>query len=43
MAEDLNYKEYAKLLDNYSGSDIKLLCKESAMKPLRRLISEIEE
>ena len=27
----------------YSGSDIKLVCKEAAMKPLRRLIAEMEK
>jgi len=26
----------------YSGSDLKLLCKESAMKPLRRLLQQLE-
>lgn len=39
---DLNYKEFAVKLDGYSGSDIRLVCKEAAMKPLRRLMSEIE-
>jgi katanin p60 ATPase-containing subunit A1 len=39
MADNLDYEEYAKTLENYSGSDIKLLCKEAAMKPLRRLLS----
>ena len=40
---DLKYNEYANNLENYSGSDIRLLCKEACMKPLRRLISEVEE
>jgi len=42
-AENLDYDNLAKLTDNYSGSDIKLVCKEAAMKPLRRLMREIED
>ncbi len=41
-AQDLRYTEFAQKLDGYSGSDIRLVCKEAAMKPLRRLMSEIE-
>lgn len=29
-------------LDTYSGSDIKLLCKEACMKPIRRLMKVLE-
>jgi katanin p60 ATPase-containing subunit A1 len=29
-------------LENYSGSDIKLLCKEASMKPIRRLMKQLE-
>lgn len=43
MSEELNYGELAKALGGYSGSDIKLVCKEAAMKPLRRLLSQIED
>jgi katanin p60 ATPase-containing subunit A1 len=39
---DLNYHEFADKLEGYSGSDIRLVCKEAAMKPLRRLMKEIE-
>eukprot|EP00828_Plagiopyla_frontata_P048946 TRINITY_DN956_c0_g1_i1.p2 TRINITY_DN956_c0_g1~~TRINITY_DN956_c0_g1_i1.p2 ORF type:complete len:408 (-),score=101.97 TRINITY_DN956_c0_g1_i1:54-1277(-) len=43
LAEDnLNYQKLGQSLTNYSGSDIKLVCKEAAMKPLRRLLDEIE-
>lgn len=51
---DLDYKQFAVKLEvidfknpinnlqGYSGSDIRLVCKEAAMKPLRRLMREIE-
>lgn len=52
QSEKLNYSEFAVHLEvinkwinqiqGYSGSDIKLVCKEAAMKPLRRLMKEIE-
>ncbi|CAI2367022.1 unnamed protein product [Moneuplotes crassus] len=41
-SENLDYFEIAALLDGYSGSDIRLVCKEAAMKPLRRLMDRIE-
>ncbi|EGR32599.1 hypothetical protein IMG5_076290 [Ichthyophthirius multifiliis] len=42
FSNNLNYNEISMQLENYSGSDIKLLCKEAAMKPLRKLINNIE-
>lgn len=30
------------MLEGFSGSDIKLLCKEAAMAPIRRLMMELE-
>jgi len=36
--ESIDFAEKSHLLDGYSGSDIKLVCKESAMKPLRRIM-----
>lgn len=41
--KDLDYSSFAEALDGYSGSDIRLVCKEAAMKPLRRLMHKIEE
>ena len=43
MVEGFDYKEISGWLKEYSGSDIRLVCKEAAMKPLRRLISELEQ
>jgi katanin p60 ATPase-containing subunit A1 len=40
--KDLDYEGFAKTLENYSGSDIKLVCKECLMKGVRRAINNIE-
>ncbi len=37
IAPDLPYGMLAENTEGYSGSDIRLICKESAMFPLRRL------
>lgn len=42
FAEGLDYPRLASLTEEWSGSDIRLLCKEAAMHPLRRLMAEIE-
>lgn len=31
------------MLDGYSGSDMKLVCKEAAMRTLRRLLYKLED
>ena len=36
------YEAFAEQLEGYSGSDLRLVCKEAAMKPLRRLMNQIE-
>merc|ERR1712057_132026 len=42
FAEGLDYSKVASLTEDWSGSDIRLLCKEAAMHPLRRLMAEME-
>lgn len=42
FAEGIDYAHLAELTKEWSGSDIRLLCKEAAMNPLRRLMTEIE-
>lgn len=37
----LDYVKLAQLTDNYSGSDIVSLCKEAAMRPVRRLMASL--
>jgi len=40
--ENLDYKMIADKTEGYSGSDMKSLCKEALMKPLRRLFKSLE-
>ncbi|ORY38138.1 AAA-domain-containing protein [Rhizoclosmatium globosum] len=42
LVAELDYKELASQSNGYSGSDIQLVCKEAAMRPLRRLFDMIE-
>lgn len=42
FAEGLDYAKLASLTEEWSGSDIRLLCKEAAMHPLRRLMAQME-
>jgi transitional endoplasmic reticulum ATPase len=42
LAEDINLQELAARLNGYTGADIKALCREAAMKALRRCLPEIE-
>ena len=39
----INYMKYAEALEGYSGSDIKLLCKEALMTRTRKAINVIEK
>ncbi|KAI9121288.1 hypothetical protein K1719_008321 [Acacia pycnantha] len=41
--EQIPYDLLVQQTDGYSGSDIRLLCKEAAMQPLRRLMSQLEQ
>lgn len=41
-AKDIDYETIAEGLEGYSGSDIRLVCKEAAMKPLRKLLFQLE-
>ena len=38
----LDYDALAARTDGYSGSDLTLVCKEAAMRPLRRLLSKLD-
>jgi katanin p60 ATPase-containing subunit A1 len=41
-ADDIDFNMVAEMLEGYSGSDIRLVCKEAAMKPLRRIMTKID-
>ncbi|KAH0785127.1 ATPase, AAA family protein [Histomonas meleagridis] len=40
---DIDFDVLAEKTDGYSGSDIKLVCKEAAMLPLRRLLEKLQK
>lgn len=42
LAEDINLKKLATELHGYTGADIKALCREAAMKALKRYLPEID-
>ncbi|RNA10244.1 katanin p60 ATPase-containing subunit A-like 2 isoform X7 [Brachionus plicatilis] len=42
LTSDLDYSRLAEITDGYSGSDIKLVCKEAAMKSVRKVFSALE-
>jgi transitional endoplasmic reticulum ATPase len=42
LAEDIKLQDLASELHGYTGADIKALCREAAMKALRRYIPEID-
>lgn len=41
--DELTYDLLVEKTEGYSGSDIRLVCKEAAMQPLRRLMAVLEE
>ena len=42
-APDIDFSEFASQTDGYSGADIELLCREAAMKPVRRLMKKLTD
>ncbi len=42
LDDDVNLKDISKLLNGYTGADIKALSREAAMKSIRRYLSEID-
>lgn len=42
LSEEINLQELASELHGYTGADIKALCREAAMKALRRYLPEID-
>ncbi|XP_060917256.1 katanin p60 ATPase-containing subunit A-like 2 isoform X2 [Labrus mixtus] len=42
LQTELDYETLAKEMDGYSGSDIRLVCKEAAMRPVRKIFDALE-
>ncbi|KAM4634144.1 katanin p60 ATPase-containing subunit A-like 2 [Polymixia lowei] len=42
LQTELNYEALAKMTEGYSGSDIRLVCKEAAMRPVRKIFDALE-
>ncbi|KAM8985435.1 katanin p60 ATPase-containing subunit A-like 2 isoform 2-T2 [Ara ararauna] len=42
LRTDLDYSLLGQEMDGYSGSDIKLVCKEAAMRPVRKIFDALE-
>jgi katanin p60 ATPase-containing subunit A1 len=42
IPKNLDYKELADLTEGYSGSDINLVCREAAMRPLRSIFDKLD-
>jgi katanin p60 ATPase-containing subunit A1 len=40
---DINFRDLAQRTTGYSGSDVRLVCKEAAMQPLRRLMEGLKQ
>ncbi|NXF10086.1 KATL2 protein, partial [Smithornis capensis] len=42
LSTDLDYSLLSQEMDGYSGSDIKLVCREAAMRPVRKIFDDLE-
>ncbi|XP_041856215.1 katanin p60 ATPase-containing subunit A-like 2 isoform X2 [Melanotaenia boesemani] len=42
LRTELDYKRLAEEMEGYSGSDIRLVCKEAAMRPVRKIFDVLE-
>nr|XP_020456658.1 katanin p60 ATPase-containing subunit A-like 2 [Monopterus albus] len=42
LRTELDYETLAKEMEGYSGSDMRLVCKEAAMRPVRKIFSALE-
>merc|ERR1711907_769004 len=43
LGQDVELDELSVLTDGYSGSDIRLVCREAAMMPMRRILAETQD